>query len=170
MVRANAVKDKTVAKVSKVSAPAGRPTEQLVCSPSTRSNAAKKSGNSILDKGEQKSYKEWISERNQIQGLIICCCGLGIQEAPTMPQKMQVDSFQKEFSLYYLKLCKDPILGKRATKIPEKYLTVSSSRASETTSGEKMRKKYSSMKTYMNNTLSPIFSRYDFNVNKFALS
>ena len=51
MVRAKAVKDMNVAKVLKVSI-SGRSTAQLACSPPIRSDAAKKSGNSILDKVE----------------------------------------------------------------------------------------------------------------------
>lgn len=132
----------------------------LPCSPPTRSNAARTSGNTILDLNEQKSFKMWISEIKQIQGYIICRCGLSIQEGPTMPQKLQEDTFFREFPSFYERSCKDPLLGKRISKIPLKYLTVVTSKATDTISGEKMRKKYSSMKTYMNNTLSPIFSRY----------
>lgn len=135
-------------------------THPLTRSPTTRSNTASiRNGQPILDDNEQRLYKLWISEIKQLQGLIIAKCGLSIQESTTCPQLTQENAFTRDFPLFYEVLKRDPILGRRVSKIPLKFLTVGTSRAFEIINGEKMRKKYSSMKTYMNNTLSPIFKR-----------
>lgn len=160
MVKVKAVKPaKTVkAKAPKVLIQQPPP---LACSPSTRSNAATvKDIVTILNPKEQKSFKQWISEIKQIQGLIICKCGLYVQAKSSTPQGLQETLFVKEFPNFYELMCKDPILGNRVRKIPLLYLTVGTSKATETLNGEKLRKKYSTMKTYINNVLSPIYKRY----------
>jgi hypothetical protein len=55
----------------------------------------------------------------------------------------------------YNNLCTDVIIGQRVKKIPLKYLNM------ELNSGEKMRKRYSTMKMYMNNVLTPLWRRYE---------
>lgn len=167
MVKAKAVKaPKTKAKVaasSSLKIPV-QSTHPLSCSPTTRSNTASiRNGQPILDANEQRLYKLWISEIKQLQGLIIAKCGLAIQESSTCPQLLQENAFTRDFPLFYEAFTKDPILGSRVSKIPLKFLTVGTSRAFEIINGEKMRKKYSTMKTYMNNNLTPIFKRCAYN-------
>ena len=160
MVKVKAVKPPKVAKAKagKVGIP---PPPPIQCSPVTRSNSAStKESPTILSPSEQKSFKQWISEIKQIQGLIICKCGLYIQGKSATPQIMQQSLFVKEFGPFYEIMGKDSILGSRVMKIPFIYLTVGTSKATETLNGEKLRKKYSSMKTYINNVLSPIYKRY----------
>ena len=86
-----------------------------------------------------------------------------IQETSSCPQLAQENAFSRDFSLFYETFKKDPILGQRVLNIPHKFLSVGTSRAFEIINGEKMRKKYSTMKCYMNNTLTPIFKRYAYN-------
>ena len=71
---------------------------------------------------------------------------------------MQESLFVKEFGTFYEIMGKDSILGSRVMKIPFIYLTVGTSKATETLNGEKLRKKYSSMKTYIN--LDPFIVTY----------
>ena len=139
---------------------AKQPTRSSPRSPTARSNtASNRDGSSILDAQQQKSYKAWIAEIKQIQGLLICQCGLSIQSKSYCAQTAQDELFVINFPLFYDIWCKDPVLGSRVSKIPLLYLTVGTSKAMETITGEKMRKKYSSMKTYINNTLTPIYKR-----------
>jgi hypothetical protein len=129
-------------------------------SPSTKSNTATvRNGESILNADEQKSYKLWISEIKQIQGLVICQCGLLIQTQSCCTQTAQEALFVRDFPINYEKFCRHPILGARVKNVPFIYLTVGTSTATEILNGEKLRKKYSSMKTYINNTLTPIYNR-----------
>ena len=160
MVKVKAVKPPKVAKAkaAKISIP---PPPPIHCSPVTRSNSASiRDSATVLGPSEQKSFRMWISEIKQIQGLIICKCGLYIQGKSALPQIMQESLFVKEFGTFYEIMGKDPLLGSRVLKIPFIYLTVGTSKATETLNGEKLRKKYSSMKTYINNVLSPIYKRY----------
>jgi hypothetical protein len=158
-VKAAKPSKKVKAKVSKVSIQ--QPTHSLPHSPSTRSNTATVRDNpTILDANEQKTFKMWISEIKQIQGLIICKCGLYVQMKTTCSQGLQETLFVKEFPVFYEKMRKHPILGSRVSKIPLIFLTVGTSKATETLNGEKLRKKYSTMKSYINNTLTPIYKRY----------
>lgn len=139
---------------------AKQPTRSSPRSPTARSNtASNRDGLSILDAQQQKSFKAWIAEIKQIQGLLICQCGLSIQSKSYCTQTAQDELFVFNFPLFYDIWCKDPVLGSRVSKIPLLYLTVGTSKAMETITGEKMRKKYSSMKTYINNTLTPIYKR-----------
>ena len=150
---------KVRAKVSKVSIQ--QPTQSLPHSPSTRSNTATVRDNpTILDANEQKTFKMWISEIKQIQGLIICKCGLYVQMKATCSQGLQETIYVKEFPVFYETMRIHPILGSRVSKIPLIFLTVGTSKATETLNGEKLRKKYSTMKSYINNALTPIYKRY----------
>ena len=150
---------KVRAKVSKVSIQ--QPTHSLPHSPSTRSNTATVRDNpTILDANEQKTFKMWISEIKQIQGLIICKCGLYVQMKANCSQGLQETIFVKEFPVFYETMRIHPILGSRVSKIPLIFLTVGTSKATETLNGEKLRKKYSTMKSYINNALTPIYKRY----------
>lgn len=164
MVKAKAVKaPKSKAKAVAAKLPS-QSTHSLSHSPTTRSNTASiRNGDPILDENEQRLYKLWISEIKQLQGLIIAKCGLTIQETSSCPQLSQDNAFARDFPIFYETLCKDPILGKRVSKIPLKFLTVGTSTAFEIINGEKMRKKYSTMKTYINNSLTPIYKRYIYN-------
>lgn len=161
MVRVKAAKPAKSVKAKATKVLAQQPTHPLPHSPSTRSNTATVRDNpTILDANEQKSFKLWISEIKQIQGLILCKCGLYIQAKSSCPQSLQESLFKKEFSTFYEMLSKDPILGNRVKKIPLIYLTVSTSKATEVINGDRLRKKYSTMKSYINNTLTPIYKRY----------
>ena len=130
-------------------------------SPTTKSkNASIKSGKPILDENEQKNYKKFVAEIKQLQGLVLAKCGLTIQETSTSPQLTQDDAFVRDFPIFYEDLTKHPTIGKRVKAVPLKFLTVGTSRAFEIINGERMRKKYSAMKTYINNTLTPIYKRF----------
>ncbi len=164
MVKVKAVKPPKVAraKVVKGAKIPLQPTQTLLRSPTTRSNSASiREGETILDGAQQKQFKMWIPEIKQIQGLIICRVGLNIQERTTCSQTLQESIFVSEYETIYKELCEHPLLGSRVKKIPFIYITVGTSKATEILSGDKMRKKYSTMKTYICNTLSPIYQRYD---------
>ena len=60
-----------------------------------------------------KFYKLWISEINQIQGLVICQCGLLIQSQSCCTQTAQEALFVRDFPINYEKFCRHPILGAR---------------------------------------------------------
>lgn len=92
-------------------------------------------------------------------GLIILKCGLAIQEGPVISQILQEDSFTKNFEKVYSMLCKDPLLGERVSAIPLRFLNIGTGKAKEIMSGIKLRKKYSQMKSYMNNTLSVLWRK-----------
>ncbi len=129
------------------------------CSPPALKNGAKNVGVVILNNEEQALYRKYSSEIKQVAGLIILKCGLGIAEGPVLSQILQEDTFSKKFEKVYLTLCKDPIIGKRVSSIPMKFLNIGTGKAKEIMTGIKLRKKYSQMKTYMNNTLSFIWRR-----------
>ena len=148
----------TKAKIGKLSVK--QTTHPLPGSPSIRSNTASvRDGKPILTAEEQKSYKLWMSEIKQIQALVICQCGLYIQAQSCCTQTAQDAFFVRDFPVNYERFCKHPILGNRVKKIPFVYLTVGTSTSTEILNGEKLRKKYSTMKTYINNTLTPIYKR-----------
>ena len=163
MVKVKAVKPPKKAAAVKPKAVKPPPTlisHPLLGSPSTRSNTATvRDGKPILNPSEQKSFKLWISEIKQIQGLVICQCGLLIQSQSCCTQSAEEALFVRDFPINYEKFCRHPILDAHVKKIPSIYLTVATSTASEILNGEKLRKKYSSMKTYINNTLTPIYKR-----------
>lgn len=159
------VKVKCEKPTKKVKGKAGKlsavqPTHSLPGSPSTRSNTASvRDRTTILDVNEQRSYKLWLSEIKQLQGLVICRCGLDIQAASYCTQTTQDGLYVRDFAVNYDIFTRDPLLGNRMSKIPLKFLTVGTSKATEVLNGEKFRKKYSAMKTYINNTLTPIYKR-----------
>jgi hypothetical protein len=158
-VKAVAAPKRAKAKSSKVSAV--QESHPLPRSPTTRSNTASvRQGATILSPSQQKTYKSNLAEIKQIQGLLICKCGITIQAQSYCTQTTQDGLFLRNFPLFYDIWCKDPILGNRVSKIPFVYLTVGTSKAMEVINGDKMRKKYSSMKTYINNVLTPIYKRF----------
>ena len=74
-------------------------------------------------------------------------------------QILQEDYFLKNFEGVYKQLCDDVIAGKRMTAIPLKFLTISTSKSEELLSGVNIRKKYSTFKTYINNTLTVLWKK-----------
>ena len=157
-VKASNPMKKASAKSSKVSV--RQETHPLPRSPTTRSNTASlRDGDTILTPLQQKTYKLNLAEIKQIQGLLICKCGLTIQAQSYCTQTTQDGLFVRNFPIFYDVCSRDPILGSRVSKIPFVYLTVGTSKATEVINGDKMRKKYSSMKTYINNVLTPIYKR-----------
>ena len=64
--------------------------------------ASNRDGSSILDAQQQKSYKAWIAEIKQIQGLLICQCGLSIQSKSYCTQTAQDELFVINFPLFYI--------------------------------------------------------------------
>ena len=133
-------------------------------SPTTRSNTASiRTGKPILDENEQRNYKKIVAEIKQLQGLVLAKCGLTIQETSFCPQLLQDDAFVRDFPIFYEGLTKHPTLGRRVKAVPLKFLQVGTSRAIEIINGERMRKKYSAMKTYINNVLTPIYKRCVYN-------
>jgi hypothetical protein len=126
------------------------------CSPPFKRNSAKSTLEPILSSSEQTAYKKYSTEVKQIAGLIILSCGLGVAEKKTCSQIMQEEEFFSTFDKVYEKLSQDVLVGKRVATIP---LKVGTSTAKEVLSGKKLRKKYSAMKSYMNNTLSPLWRK-----------
>jgi hypothetical protein len=100
-----------------------------------------------------------MPEIKQISALLILVTGIAIQELKVISQKAQELAFQTGLKKTYDDLCKDNIVGKRVTALPFKFLNIGTSRAKECLSGIKLRKKYSAMKSYMNNTLSPLYRK-----------
>ena len=130
------------------------------CTPPTIRNGAKKNDRFfILNPEEQNAFKKYVSEIRQISGLILLKCGLGVQECKVISQKMQEDYLSKNIEKVYTRLTQDPIIGKRVIAIPFKFLNVATSVSRETLSGSKLRKRYSAMKTYINNTLTPLWRK-----------
>lgn len=127
---------------------------QLLCSPPLASNGAKKKETFILSPDEQGAFRKHINEIKQLSALIILKCGLGVQESKIISQKMQEDHFYKNFDRVYEILTKDAIIGSRLVAVPLKFLNIGTGRAREIMSGTILRKRYSAMKSYMNNTLS----------------
>ena len=125
------------------------------CTPPTVRNGALRNDRFILSPEEQK----YITEIKQVSGLIILKCGLGVQECKVISQKLQDDYFSKNLEKVYTRLSQDPIIGKRSIAIPFKFLNLATSRSREVLTGSKLRKRYSAMKTYINNTLSPLWRK-----------
>ena len=86
-------------------------------------------------------------------------CGLGIAEGPTVPQIVQEEKFKENFTKVYELLRKDPLIGQRMSLVPLKFLNITKRTASEIMSGVQMRKKYSELKSYINNTLTPLWRK-----------
>ena len=126
----------------------------LECSPPTQKNGANRPGVAILTSEEQKAYSKHSIEVKQIAGLVILKCRLGIAESPAQSQILPDENFSKTFKLVYEALCKNVSIGKRVAAVPLIFLNIGTSKAKEIMTGTKMRKKYSVMKSYMNNTLS----------------
>ena len=74
-----------------------------------------------------------------------------------MSHKMQEDHFTKHFIIVYDKLSIDATVGSTVKNIPMKFLNIGTSKAKEIMSGVVLRKRYSAMKSYINNTLSPLW-------------
>jgi hypothetical protein len=108
----------------------------------------------ILNPDEQGAFRKHSNEIKQLSALIILKCGLGVQECKSISQKMQEDHFSKNFEKVYDRLTKDPIIGRRMVAIPVKFLNIGTSKSREIMSGSILRKRYSAMKSYMNNTLT----------------
>ena len=163
MVKAAKVKGtkvlKTKAPPKKVS---GTPLSDstVVCSPpASRNGATRKNSSFILKPAEQVAFKKYINEIKQISALVLLKCGLGLQESKCISKKMQEDYLAKNFERVYLKLAQDVIIGHRVSSIPYKFLTVPTSKATEPTSAFTLRNRYSAMRTYINNTLSPLWRK-----------
>ena len=131
----------------------------LGCTPPVVRNGAKTKDRFILNPEEQNAFKKYITEIKQISGLILLKCGLGVQECKIISQKMQEDYLVKNLEKVYTKLSQDPFVGRRVIAIPYKFLNIATSCSKEILSGSKLRKRYSAMKTYINNTLSPIYRK-----------
>jgi hypothetical protein len=112
----------------------------------------------LLSKGEGKLFMKQKVELKQMTALVILKCGLGIAEGPTVPQIVQEEKFKENFTKVYELLRKDPLIGQRMSLVPLKFLNITST-ASEIMSGVQMRKKYSELKSYMNNTLTPLWRK-----------
>jgi hypothetical protein len=76
-----------------------------------------------------------------------------------VPQIVQEEKFKENFNKVYELLRKDPFIGQRMSLVPLKFLNITKSTASEIMSGVQMRKKYSELKSYMNNTLTPLWKK-----------
>ena len=72
---------------------------------------------------------------------------------------MQENDFFSSFEKVYEKLCKDTLIGSRVAIIPLEYLNIGTSKAKELLNWKKLRKKYRAKKSYMNNTLSPLWRK-----------
>ena len=131
----------------------------LECSPPKMRNGAKATSNYLLSSLEQVAFNKHRTEIKQISGLVILSCGLGIAEKKTCSQIMQENDFFSSFEKVYEKLCNDVIIGSRVKRIPLHYLNIGTGKAKELLSGKKLRKKYSAMKSYMNNILSPLWRK-----------
>jgi hypothetical protein len=113
----------------------------------------------LLRKGEGKLFMKHKVELKQMTALVILKCGLGIAEGPTVPQIVQEEKFKENFNKVYELLRKDPLIGQRMSLVPLKFLNITKSTASEIMSGVQMRKKYSELKSYMNNKLTPLWKK-----------
>lgn len=166
-----AAKPKVVKKVAKVakakpstsqssSSSSSSTVPDLNVSPPLQRNGTKASGGSfILTNEEQALYRKFSTEIKQVSGLVILKCGLGIAEGPCISQILQEDTFLKNFAKVHEALTKDPIIGKRVAAVPVKFLNIGTSKAKEVMTGPNLRKKYSQMKSYINNTLSVIWRK-----------
>ena len=130
------------------------------CTPPTIRNGAKKNDRLfILNPEEQNAFKKYVSEIKQISELILLKCGLGVQECKIISEKMQEDNLSKNIEKVYTRLTQDPIIRKWVIAIPFKFLNVATSVSRYILSGSKLLKRYSAMKTYINNTLSPLWRK-----------
>lgn len=136
------------------------PAPSLSCSPAPPVVGAKPpSKQPLLNHEEQSIFKKHISEIKQLTALVILRIGLYISECPTITQKMQDDKFASKFQETYTALTTDAIVGARIALVDIKYLRVGTSTAVEIFNGERMRKRYSLMKSYINNTLTPLWKK-----------
>lgn len=133
--------------------------QEINCTPPALRNGATRNNRFVLNPDEQNAFKKYIMEIKQISGLILLKCGLGVQECKVISQKMQEDYLSKNLEKVYTRLSQDPIVGRRVIAIPFKFLNLATSRSKEVLSGSKLRKRYSAMKTYINNTLSPLWRK-----------
>lgn len=168
MVKAVKAKAKKVVKSSEVISSSAKISSSTLasadtisdeCSPPLKRNGAVKHNPFLLNPDEQAAYRKYISEIKQISALVILKTGLAVQELKIITQKIQENYFLKNVEACYNKLSKDPIIGKRVSAIPFKFLTIGTSRAKEEMTGVKYRKLYSVMKSYINNTLSPLWRK-----------
>ena len=111
----------------------------------------------ILNREEQNAFLKHSNEIKQISALITLKTGLEVQVCKIISQKAQEDAYTKNFSKVYEELTTDSIHGGRVKVIPLKFLNIGTSRAKELMSGSVLRKRYSAMKSYINNTLTPLW-------------
>lgn len=163
MVKATKAKAKKAEKASNASGSSKTSSSSnainSVCSPPPNRNGATKDNGFILNPDEQASYRRYSSEIKQLCGLLVLKVGLGCQEKKVISQKMQENYFSTSLETCYNNLTTDAIIGGRMKKLPFKFLSIGTSRARELMSGSILRKKYSTMKSYMNNTLSPLWRK-----------
>ena len=125
------------------------------CSPAGKfSSGAKVKKSPLLNAVDQAFWKENAVEIKQLQSLVIAKCGLEIAEKSTCSQKLQEDYFSNNFDGWYQKLCKNSVIGNRMARVPIKYLYFGTSSSTERLSGSNLRKRYSTLKTFVNNTLN----------------
>ena len=120
-------------------------------------NGAENSQQFILNHEEQNAFLKHSNEIKQISALITLKTGLGVQVCKIISQKAQEDAYTKNFSKVYEELTTDSIYGGRVNVVPLKFLNIGTSRAKESMSGSVLRKRYSAMKSYINNTLTPLW-------------
>ena len=132
---------------------------KLACSPPLKRNGAKAIKDYMLNSQEQTAFNKHRTEIKQISALIILSTGLGLQEMKTCTQIMQESYFFANFEKVYDKLWNDTIIGKRVSNIPINYVNIGTGKAREVISGKQLRKKYSAMMSYTNNTLSPLWRK-----------
>ena len=155
-----AVKSKSSSSSSKPSSSsAASQNSQTICSPPSFLNAAKSSQQCILNQDEQNAFRKHSNEIKQLSGLVILKTGLGVQECKIMSQKAQDDAYSKHLKDNYEALKLDAIYGGRITVVPLKFLSIGTSRAKEIMSGSILRKRYSAMKSYINNVLTPLWRK-----------
>lgn len=166
-----AVKPTKVKKVSKAKVPAINDTSSsstvaplaqpslFECSPPLQRNGAKQAKAYLLSNDEQKLYTKHSSEVKQITALLILKSGLCLAESPVMSQILQEDFLLRNYEKVYKQLSQDAIIGKRVSAIPFKFLNIATSKAVDVMSGLNIRKKYSTHKGYINNTLSVLWRR-----------
>jgi hypothetical protein len=155
-----AVKSKSSSSSSKPSSSAATSqNSQTLCSPPSLVNGARSSQTYILSQDEQNAFRKHSNEIKQLSGLIILKTGLGVAECRIMSQKALEDAYSKNLKTTYESLKLDAIYGGRITVVPLKFLNIGTSKAKEIMSGSVLRKRYSSMKSYINNTLTPLWCK-----------
>ena len=107
----------------------------------------------------ENAFRNHSNEIKQLSGLVILKTGLGVQECKIMSQKAQDDAYVKNLKTNYDALKLDAIYGGRITAVPLKFLSIGTSRAKEVMSGNILRKRYSAMKSYINNVLTPLWRK-----------